>query len=202
MLIKELIAFDAELATPIILPKDQPEADLPGIDYATSFNDWSHMRIAVVCAMEIGGKRAPMVFQEDNLTDLRQLIRPSVLLVSFNGYGFDAPLLLNRYDIRIPQRFHYDLLAEWKVATGKRISLDNLAKANDLPGKSGDGQRAPWDWQAGQYGKIVSYCFNDCFILSQIVQRVIADGSLRDLAGNRVQLRSLHQAVLSPDESI
>lgn len=189
-MMRELIAFDAELATPIILPKDVPDPDLPGISYATGFDDWPNMRISVLCAIELNGRRAPLVFQEDNLKEFQRLIRPSVTLISFNGYGFDAPLLCHRYGINVPQRFHYDLLAEWKRVTGRRISLDNLAKANDLPGKNGDGARAAWDWQGGEHGKITSYCFNDCFILCQLVRRVIQDGGLRDLSGRRVALNS------------
>lgn len=191
----DLIAFDAELATPIILPQDHPDPDLPGIAYATGFDDFDNMRIAVLCALEIRGSRPPQVFQEDNLKDFSRLIRPSVTLISFNGYGFDAPLLQRRYGIHIPARFHYDLLAEWKRVTGKRVSLDHLAKANDLPGKNGEGVRAPWDWNAGQCGRVINYCFNDCFLLARLMEMVIRSGVLRDLSGRAVSLPSPERTI-------
>ena len=99
-------------------------------------------------------------------------------LVSFNGSGFDLPVLRYRALVnRVPipglnrrayfQRYSEDSLDLCDVLAsfqpGARIGLDALCRALDLPGKPGgiDGSRVSDFFRAGRLDEIAAYCRAD-----------------------------------------
>lgn len=110
------------------------------------------------------------------------------LLVSFNGIGFDFPLmsgLLKQqadHTLDVGEACHrrtlanaftglcatsYDLLAEvWKIDPENKFarglnSLDALSQANGLGAKEMDGAMAPRLWAQGRYAAVLNYCAGD-----------------------------------------
>ena len=111
-----------------------------------------------------------------------------VPLVSYNGIGFDLPVMLHRaMTLNIPvsirmyneltKRYlkhqHYDLmqiLAGWDRQ--KWESLDFYLKRFGIGGKTGDGSQVYKMWKEGKIKDIEDYCKNDAFKTGQLFTRI------------------------------
>jgi len=109
-------------------------------------------------------------------------------LVSFNGIGFDLPVLLHsaiRLDVpvspfiysaitpRYGNHHHYDLmqiLAGWDRTKWK--PLDFYLKLFDIGEKSGDGSQVYDMWKAKEYDKIKAYCEQDVLMTAKLFERL------------------------------
>ena len=111
-------------------------------------------------------------------------------LVSFNGIGFDLPVLLFRAmvtDVRVEQgmyeqltkkwgtKQHYDLmlvLSGWNPSRWKKfdfyLGLFGIGKKTD----DMDGSKVYAAWQAKEYDKIQRYCEEDVMNLCRLFERV------------------------------
>ena len=108
-------------------------------------------------------------------------------IVSWNGRGFDLPVLVNRalqhgvgaacfwdtgrdnQDFRYSNyinRFHdrhLDLMDVLSLYGGRGSPLDDVARLAGFPGKLGVGGNAVWDsYRAGELAAIRNYCEADC----------------------------------------
>jgi RNase_H superfamily len=120
---------------------------------------------------------------------IQALVQRQPLLVSFNGIGFDGPLMQTvgnaaecvgaLYTWPALWQRSYDLLAEiWRVdEEGKYTkglnSLDAICGANDLGRKTGDGAQAPRDWRAGRVSTVVNYLQNDIFLTKRLFELIL-----------------------------
>lgn len=109
-------------------------------------------------------------------------------LVSFNGIGFDLPVLLHqamRLSIPVsPQmyadltkkwenRHHYDLLqwfSGWDRSKYKPLSF--YLKLYGIGEQSGDGSQVFDWWKNGEYDKIRTHCEQDVSLTAQLFDRV------------------------------
>jgi hypothetical protein len=116
------------------------------------------------------------------LEDFSQFVeRKRAHLVTFNGRGFDLPVLVLRclrhgvalpwyyrerdYRYRFSEDGHLDLcdfLSEHGAASGRGLTLDTAAKLVGLPGKVGvDGSQVEGMYKAGRLDEIKNYCLAD-----------------------------------------
>lgn len=132
-------------------------------------------------------------------------------LVSFNGRGFDMPVLKyramvhglscprwfnqgdrwNNYDARYSTDYHLDLLEVLSDhGASARCSMDEVAAAFHLPGKletAGDNVRALYE--AGEIDAIRDYCETDvCSTLLIYLRQQLFTGALREGACARATL--------------
>jgi len=108
-------------------------------------------------------------------------------LVGHNAIGFDLPYIYRRCIINgvaIPPRYPKpielkawsdaitDTMLEWAGVRGK-ISMDRLAKALGLEGKSEIDGSMVWDmWKQGQIKEICDYCKDDVELVRNIYYRL------------------------------
>lgn len=108
-------------------------------------------------------------------------------LVGHNAIDFDIPYIYRRCivnGVAMPSRFPKpielkawsdgitDTMTEWAGIRGK-ISLDRLAKALGIDGKSGIDGSMVWDmWKAGQVKEICDYCKADVELTRLIYNRL------------------------------
>lgn len=145
-------------------------------------------------------------FDEHNLEAVvTRLVDSHPLMVSFNGIGFDFPLmrgiLRRRVDVlsmaddssrhalgRLCDDFKklagnsYDILAEiWKSDPKTKFkkglnSLDAISQANELGSKLSHGAQAPHDWAAGRHADVINYCQDDVIKTRELFERIRNSG--------------------------
>lgn len=170
-----MIAFDIEIKRCIC---KRGEKKQKGVEYCEGFNDTSNMGISTICLYDFDDSRYH-VFCDDNLDEFIQLAKIHNTLVSFNGKGFDNKVISSEIP-ELPLGYldgkSYDIFDEIRKTTGKWCSLDALAQANRLKGKSANGAMAPIWYQTGQWGKLVNYCIYDVWLTVEIL-KLITEGN-------------------------
>lgn len=161
---------------------------LAGIEYAGGWDDHENLGIACICAYDYETDRY-RTFLADNLDAFRQLVDRTDLVAGFNSVSFDNNVC-RAAGIDVCDAKSYDLLVEAWAAAGLGpkfvypshvgFSLDALARANGLTGKTGHGAIAPVEWQRGRMGGVIDYCLEDVRLTKELVDRVIRTGRLRD----------------------
>jgi 3'-5' exonuclease len=135
-------------------------------------------------------------------------------LVTYNGRGFDLPVLaLRALRHAVPMSWYYqgrarhryseeghldlcDMLSDHGAA--RSVSLDAVARLIGLPGKVGvDGSQVEGMWKAGQLDSIKSYCLADVaqtallFLRFRLLQGALSAAVYRDRAAELMeQLRA------------
>lgn len=191
-----ILFLDAEIRREVLLPGQDP---IPGIEYCRGFDDFAAMGIACVAVIEVRlwpmeethgptvEMRGARVFCSDNLHALQVFLNSHIGVVTFNGTRFDVPLLAAN-GVQVDRRMNHMDLAQmvWRAAgidDGDRprgLGLNDLCRANFLPGKSGLGAEAPRHWQRGNIGQVIDYCLNDVILLVRLFELARHWGQLRD----------------------
>lgn len=105
--------------------------------------------------------------------------------IGHNSISFDIPFLHKRFIInKIKPKFElvahgkhnytaFDTMTEW-AGFGQRVSMDNLAKAIGVTGKteSMDGSQVWPEYQKGNIDKIMDYCADDVLCTKEIYKRL------------------------------
>jgi DEAD/DEAH box helicase domain-containing protein len=97
--------------------------------------------------------------------DAQQLaldLSASNLVIGYNSYGFDYPVL-QRYTqkVNLAELPSLDMMLELQKRLGFRPKLDSVASATLKVGKSADGLQAVRWWREGKIDEIVKYCEQD-----------------------------------------
>ncbi|WP_157832906.1 ribonuclease H-like domain-containing protein [Thiolinea disciformis] len=186
------VIYDCEIINAI--PPSKQAERLPNINYCEGWKDFKNMGISVIGMYDYLDDRY-RIFCQDNFQAFAERLDSARIVVDFNGYNFDKPLmeasgipslLLEGLDeLEFP--YHYDILREiWKADgndpdifdknTHSGYGLDACAKANFDIKKTGHGAQAPIDWQEGRIGNVIDYCLNDVIITKRLFDRILKDG--------------------------
>ena len=150
--------------------------------------------VVCFCGMRydtISGEHESIVASGESVLDGWKFIydayHQTIPLVSFNGNGFDLPVLLHRaMDLQIPcsrriyndltrrysTKAHYDLmavLADWDRQRWE--SLNFYLNRYGLGGKNGDGSMVYGMWKEGKIKEIEEYCMNDVLSTAKLFAR-------------------------------
>jgi hypothetical protein len=158
----------------------------PGFEYCNGWHDFDGMGISCVGWATSLGSKGVFVFDLKNIPSVPtpemlafQMLASSVpLVVGFNSLSFDDNLM-RAYGINLTTG--YDLLnqirlqgygsTDWRDSPkGWSYKLDRLARANNIPPKTGSGGLAPVLWQQGQRQEVLDYCLHDVEITVQVLE--------------------------------
>jgi DEAD/DEAH box helicase domain-containing protein len=119
-------------------------------------------------------------FFDDNMGELVDQLHSAELVVGFNHIGFDNKLLRSSgYPLKPDSELvQYDILAESRKSIGQQFAK-GLKLDDHLDGifgphmkKTGHGELSPKQYQAKQWGPLVSYCIADvrrtCLVFEHI----------------------------------
>jgi len=114
-----------------------------------------------------------LTFEEHEMDKLAELFKGSDRIVGFSMNRYDVPVLQNyflreKHGVDLWQKRRIDLLEEVELATGQRIGLDKLARANLSGGKSGHGSKAIGLYKDGKMDELKSYCLKDVEITKDL----------------------------------
>ncbi len=109
-------------------------------------------------------------YTEANVTDLVAELQVADLVVGYNLFGFDYPVLQQYTDIPLAQLPTVDMLAEIFKALGFRVGLDTVASATLQVGKSADGLQAVRWWREGRVEEVFQYCEQDVEVTRRVYE--------------------------------
>lgn len=174
--------YDLETAIPVLVKWDDDDPRQPGVDFATGWDKYDQMKLAVLCAPTLADslamtsaelyERGRDHWTAENIALAQRPFDLADTLVSFNGISFDNNVLAAQSPVKISFADCYDILAEYKRVVGKCVKLTDLAQANGIEAKSGNGADAPLKWAQRQYREVIQYCFDDCRITALLYQRI------------------------------
>ncbi len=114
-------------------------------------------------------------YRESDAAQLALDLSRADLVVGYNLYGFDYPVL-QRYttDVVLAQLPTVDMMLEIQKRLGFRLKLDSIATATLKLGKSADGLQAVQWWKEGNISALFKYCEQDV----EVTRRVYEFGKL------------------------
>jgi len=121
-------------------------------------------------------------FWEEDFDEMFGLFEKADRIIGFNSIGFDVPALSPYLPSHWPKLKHFDILAQIKDVTSKRVSLDSLAKATLGTKKNDNGVNAIKYWNEGtkeSFAKLKKYCEMDVAITRDIYDHVLKNGLLK-----------------------
>lgn len=164
------LIYDIEIEKPI---KVEGEKEWPGIEYASSFQDYANMGIACIGVFDLMEQRF-RVFDRHTLSEMKKLVRERDQVVGWNNHRFDDPLLA-----------HHGLFVEKSIDLmelfPKKVALEKAAAANGINlRKSMPGKEVPIRWQQGRYASVIDYCIGDVHITLSLYKKFRRMGYLID----------------------
>lgn len=160
--------------------------DLPG-----KWKDTDKMGVAVAVVYEFLTDRYH-VYLEGDVDELRERLLRADRISGYNIWGFDFPVIFGldvaaRRPALLPKT--NDILQRiWKAPLYGSVrslgwKLDAVAKGTLGVGKSADGIEAPKWYQAGQLGRVISYCLDDVRIERDLAAYVDQHGHVKHESG-------------------
>lgn len=190
---KRVLIYDIETLCPVLTKDTVP---IPGIKYASSFQDYEGLGIACLCCY-LADREQYRVFDKHNIHEFMYLLVEYDQVVGFNNRKFDNNLLLHFQlaDAKTLTSRSYDILREVYIGLAlnpegpffdkkyKHNNLNSLAEQNLGEGKVLDGQLAPVLWQQGQYAKVIDYCLDDVRLTKKLFDLIAKTGKLKTRHG-------------------
>lgn len=142
-------------------------------DPEVGWGNFGALKISVVCLYSYGRDQY-VCFEEGEIKALAQLVRESGRLVGFSINRYDLPVLHHYFRREVKpaldlwQKERVDLLEEIEIATGHRVSLDKLARANLSGGKERHGAEAISLYREGRLTELKEYCRHDVRLTKEL----------------------------------
>lgn len=123
----------------------------------------------------------------DELANAWPIVERADALVGYNSNHFDIPLLNKYYPGDLTQIKSIDLLEYIRASLGRRLRLDDVAKATVGAKKSADGLQAVRWWREGKVKEIKKYCEQDVKVTKQVFDYILEHGHVLFKDGARKQ---------------
>ncbi len=121
----------------------------------------------------------------EELDTLWPIVEQADALVGYNSNHFDIPLLNKYYPGDLSQIKSIDILEDIKISFGRRLRLDDVAKATLGTKKSADGLQAVRWWREGKIAEIKKYCEQDVKVTKDLFEYARSHGHVKIKDGFR-----------------
>jgi DEAD/DEAH box helicase domain-containing protein len=110
-------------------------------------------------------------YAEGDVAELVEELLETNLVVGYNLYGFDYPVLQQYTDtVELKTLPTVDMMVELQKRLGFRPKLDSVATATLKVGKSADGLQAVRWWRQGRVEEIFKYCKQDVDVTRRVYE--------------------------------
>ncbi len=123
----------------------------------------------------------------NELDALWPIIEQADALVGYNSNHFDIPLLNKYYPGDLTHIKSIDILEDIRASFGRRLRLDDVAKATLGTKKSADGLQAVRWWREGKIEPIKKYCEQDVKVTKDVFEYARAHGHIKIKDGVRTR---------------
>ena len=147
---------------------------------STGLLSWYGDRITCICAKDSDGNRFSVIDEDENsliesyLEWINKRNPENYFIITKNGKQFDIPFILARLAFQkeaslkkalfLLKYEHFDL----HEITGKRVSLNDMAKLLGCTLKPGTGSNAIKLWNEKRYDELKDYCMQDVEITKEV----------------------------------
>lgn len=142
-----------------------------------------------------------MVFDEDELDDLGEMLKRSRILIGFSSKTFDVPVLEKYFNFKLSAIPHFDILEEVEASFGRKIGLGHLGEANLGIKKTGHGMEAIGMYERGEMERLKEYCLQDVKITKELLDRIVSRGYLWVPRRDIPQMAKVDIKYIEPDTS-
>jgi len=168
----------------------------PKYSYANGWEDYVGMGISCIGFFDYADSKANIGCYDFHewKEQLASMFASADMIIGFNNHKFDNPMM-KAHGIDIDPMKSYDILeniyaaaglsGKWDFSTHGGYSLDAVAKANGIIGKSGSGKDAPYMWQDGKHEEVIEYCMNDIRVTKAVLDRIFETGGLINLKSKK-----------------
>lgn len=136
--------------------------------------------------------RRPFIYDRHSLSALVRLLNSADLVISFNGKGFDLPVIEALAEEYVSPRQHYDILDEIWRQLGRREKgwgLDAVARRVLNRGKEGlTGGHAPQLWHDGHVAEVINYCLSDVLLTRDVYNFICQEKYLLSPGGEKLYI--------------
>ena len=136
----------------------------------------------------------PFLFDDNTIPEVIHQLEHTDLVLSFNGVGFDIPILEGLYGRKLRIHHHLDLLQLiWEALSDrsgshKGNSLDAVSARTLNKHKTGKGEHAPALAERGQWGELFNYCLDDVCLTRELFQFAQEHGGIIGVDGELLHL--------------
>ena len=109
-------------------------------------------------------------YTENDMEELVKELQSANLVVGYNSFGFDYPVIMRYTDVDLFKLPSVDMLDVLYKALGFRLKLDSVASATLNVGKSADGLQAVRWWHEGKIEEIFKYCEQDVAVTRDVYE--------------------------------
>ena len=131
------------------------------------------------------------VYEESELPEFEKMLKDAGLLIGFNIKSFDLPVLQPYVGFDLKQIPVLDLMDAVVLATGFRVSLDNLAKNTLGLAKSADGLEALEWFRQGRIQEVKDYCLKDVEVTKKLYESGRDSGRIKFVSRQSPQVVSI-----------
>lgn len=121
----------------------------------------------------------------DNISKIWPILEKADALVGYNSNHFDIPLLNKYYPGELTHIKSIDVLEDIRKSFGRRIRLDDVAKATIGTKKNADGLQAVRWWREGKIDQIIKYCEQDVRVTKDVFNYIRTNGHVKIKDGTR-----------------
>lgn len=115
-------------------------------------------------------------YEEKDFGKLQNLLIDSSLIIGFNHFFFDMPVLQPYLSCDVNILPLFDIMLDLQQKLGHRIGLDAIATATLGIGKTGHGLDAIRYYREGKMDELKKYCLNDVKVTKDVFEYGAANG--------------------------
>jgi len=125
----------------------------------------------------------PHLYDADTLNDAVDMLEAADVVLSFNGVGFDIPVLEGVLGRNLVLKSHIDLLQLiWEVVgREKGYKLTECSERALGTAKNGDGLLAPQLAEDNKWATLLDYCLNDVHLTRNLFLFAQKHGGIKDI---------------------
>lgn len=196
----KILTFDLEIKKGV---PDKNEPKIEGIEYCEGWEDKKKMGISLGCA-RLSWENRFKFYDELNILDLITDFQAADLVVGFNIWNFDTPLLkATLIRLGLPEETGmagkcYDLFADIQNSHPPEVGryakgwkMGQVGKGTLGIEKDGEGAMAPVLYQQGRMAELATYLLQDVNINSQLMDCALKHGCLINEEGHTVVLKGI-----------
>lgn len=139
------------------------------------YDDPQKLGITVVAIYDYRDNQG-RTFMENEVSQLFPILESASYIIGYNSKSFDMPVLQAYYPGDIAQFSQFDILEDIRSKIGRRIGLNDVAKATVNASKTGHGLMAIDYYKEGRFDELKKYCLDDVLVTRDVFEYGVENG--------------------------